>query len=543
MENNNQIPDQPQGEEWLDEVLGSQELPAEIGPDEQAMRDAGLTHPDDLELEKIMAEVLQEDLPDEVLAEMPEDILDEVLEEIPEELPEDFLEVAPETVVAEPDVSELLPQEACTDETVCFVPAQEVETVEPAVVLQQQPEQPEIAEPEQPQDPKKIRKTRPKRKKGYGFFGLPHLAVTAVWLAIILLIGVTLGRTLWVCCADLMAFGKPNKSVTITITDEEVTDIGAIAKKLADAGLIDQPELFKFFAEFTGKKDDISAGTFTLNSALDYNAMIKQMAPMSPSREIVDDLMIPEGYNCAQIFALLEEKGVCTVAELEEYAANGELDEYWFLEGVERGDKYCLEGYLFPDTYDFYTNDDPERVLEKLLDAFDYRFTDLMKENFELMKQRYAEMLAKNGYGSDYIEANPLTLHQVVTVASIVQKEMANNAESYTIASVFYNRLTNLKEHPFLGSDATVYYAIGDYFGEKEELSQEDLDFDSPYNTRVSKGLPPGPICNPGVYGLYAALDPDDESYYYFIYSPMDGCHLFSKTLREHEALAEKLGY
>jgi hypothetical protein len=190
------------------------------------------------------------------------------------------------------------------------------------------------------------------------------------------------------------------------------------------------------------------------------------------------DIMFPEGYNCAQIFALLEEKGVCTVADLEAYAAEGELSDYWFLEGVERGHKYCLEGYLAPDTYTFYTNDEPGRVLEKFLAEFDDRFTDKMKEDFATMQQRYNQALSDNGYGNEYIANNPLTLHKLVTLASIVQKETANDAESYNIASVFYNRLTDPASHPYLGSDATVYYAIGDYFGEKGELSQEELTFD-----------------------------------------------------------------
>ena len=528
-----ELPDAPVGEQvteapmtaeeetaFLEAVLENPELP-ELGPHE-ALDHPAFTNPEDAELEKILQEMQEEADLEGILAEpilTPEEALNAFLQEPEEtEIPQEF---PPDTAYPPQSV---IPQ---SRDTMLFTP---------------QDPQPAEVTPE-PQEEQKPPKGRPKFKKGYGFFGIPHLVVTAVWLLIIVMIGVTLGRTLWVCCADLMAFGKPDREITVTITDEEVGDIDAIARKLHELGAIDQPAVFKFFAEITGKDQDIAAGTYVINSALDYNAMIKHMMPQSPTREIVDDLLIPEGYNCAQIFQLLEDNGVCTVAELEEYAANGELDDYWFLEGVERGTPYCLEGYLFPDTYDFYTNDDPERVLEKMLDDFDYRFTERMREDFAVMQGRYAQMLASNGYDQAYIDEHPLTLHQVVTMASIVQKETANNSESYTIASVFYNRITNLREHPFMGSDATVYYAIGDYFGEKEELTQEDIAFDSPYNTRSSIGLPPGPICNPGIYSIYAALDPDDTDYYYFIYSPQDACHLFSETLREHEALAEKLGY
>ena len=209
---------------------------------------------------------------------------------------------------------------------------------------------------------------------------------------------------------------------------------------------------------------------------------------------------------------------------------------------MERGSKYCLEGYLAPDTYKFYTNDEPRRVLEKFLDAFNAGFTEKMEENFVNMQERYQTMLMNNGYGRDYIEAHPLTLHKMLTLASIVQKETANDNESFTIASVFYNRLTNPGNHPYLGSDATVYYAIGDYFGEKEALTQADLDFDSPYNTRNHQGLPPGPICNPGAQSIYAALEPERTDYYYFVYSTEDGEHLFASTLKEHEDNLKKLG-
>ena len=397
----------------------------------------------------------------------------------------------------------------------------------------------EETEEEAPTGPKR----RPKMNRDGGLFGLlfsiPHLLATVIWLAIIVVIAVPLGRLAWLAVADVMAFGKESQQITLTISETDTLE--DVAKKLGDAEIVRYPGLFQKFAELTGKGERIDPGTYTLNSHLDYNALLGSMVNYGPAQEVVT-IMFPEGYNCAQIFALLEEKGVCTAKELEEYAANGELDDFWFLEGVERGHKYCLEGYLSPNTYDFYTNDDPGRVLEKFLYAFDASFTDKMKEDLATMQERYNTALANRGYGEDYIAANALTLHKVITVASIVQKETANDSESYDIASVFYNRLTNPANHPYLGSDATVYYAIGDYFGEKEELTQADLEFDSPYNTRNHTGLPPGPICNPGAYTMYAALDPNSTDYYYFVYSTEDGKHLFSTTLKEHEDKLKELG-
>ena len=327
-------------------------------------------------------------------------------------------------------------------------------------------------------------------KKGYGLLGIPHILATGVWLAIVLAIGVSLGRVLWVCAADVLAFGKTPQQVTITI--DETDDLDAIAAKLQKADLVRYPGLFKLFAEFTGKGEKITPGTFIFNEemkkegesagiAYDYNALINRLVDYGPSQSIVK-VTFPEGANCAQIFAILEEKGVCSVEALEEYAANGELDDYWFLEGVERGHKYCLEGYLAPDTYHFYTNEeDIQVVLEKFLDEFDDRFTDRLKQKFIELNQTLSDKMAENGYGSDYIAQNQMTLHDVVVMASIIEKESANNAESYDIAAVFYNRLTNQREFPWLNSDATMIYAEKYYY--KDELLTEEDRNNCEFNT------------------------------------------------------------
>ena len=383
-----------------------------------------------------------------------------------------------------------------------------------------------------------VRKGRPAPKKGYGLFGIPHVISTFIWLAIIVTIGISLGRTIWVCAADLLAFGKPDKSITITIEETDTTK--DIAKKLEEAGLIRYPNLFVFFAEITGKGDKVLPDTYTLNAMYDYNALLKMMSYKVVNTDVVE-LMIPEGSNCAQIFKMLEENGVCSVEDLEEWAANGELKDYWFLEGLPRGTKYCLEGYLYPDTYKFYKDADPQYVLQKFLNNFETRFTDKMYNDFLKMQERYAKMLKSNGYSQAWIDSHELTFHQLITVASIVEEEKATSAEGYDIAAVFYNRLTKQSHYPRLDSDATVYYAIGSYF-ERKPLTQEDLNNPSPYNTRKASGLPPGPITNPGSYSLYAALYPSETKYYYFIYDKTAGIHRFSKTLAEHNKWAAELG-
>ena len=384
--------------------------------------------------------------------------------------------------------------------------------------------------------PKPVKKGRPARKKGSGFLGIPYLLATTVWLAIILWVGVSLGRIIWVCATDVLAFGREEQIVSVTV--EETDTLDDIANKLQEAGLIRYPELFKAYGTLTDAREDISAGTFSLNTIYDYMALVNHMASYSSSREVVK-VTIPEGYNCEQMFQLLEEKGVCKAEYLREYAANGELDAYWFLEGVERGTANCLEGFLFPDTYQFYTNDSAANVIEKLLDGFDYRFSDDHRTAIETLNVKLAAMMKENGYGDDYIATQYYDVRKIIIVASLIEEETANSDESYKIASVIYNRLTNQKEHPFLNIDATLMYVLG----HKDALTSEDLQVDSPYNTNINKGLIPGPISNPGLNSINAALNPDNTDYHYYVLDTKSEVreHHFSETYDEHVNFINKL--
>ncbi len=378
-----------------------------------------------------------------------------------------------------------------------------------------------------------IRKGRPKRKKGDGLLGIPHLISTAIWLVLIVLTGVTLGRMLWVCAADVLAFGRQDHSVVITVDSEDTID--TIADKLHDAGLIRYPGLFRLYAGLTVDEGEISTGTFTLNTLYDYHALVGGMSSGSSTRAVIEDVLIPEGYSCRQIFELLEKEGICTVAELEAYAANGEFADYWFLQGVERGDKYCLEGYLFPDTYDFYENSTPREALGKMLTGFNSRIDEQMYGKLTALNERLATVMRSNGKSEEYIQSHLLTFHDVVIVASLIEKETGNNKESYNIASVIYNRLFDWGNTPaYLNIDAAIIYAMNG------DASNIDTNLDSPYNTYRNTGLTPGPIANPGLASLSAALEPADTGYYFYVLNPATGQHTFSKTLQEHEALVEQ---
>ena len=387
-----------------------------------------------------------------------------------------------------------------------------------------------------------VKKGRPKRKGKYGLLGIPHILSTAVWIGLIVLIGVTAGRMIWLCATDVLAFGR--EPITATVVVEKDDNIESIAAKLQEAGLIRFTGLFELYADLSHAEDEIRPGTYIFNNpekdeekvVYDYMALVSVMSPSS-KHAVVEDLRIPEGYTCSQIFKLLEEKNVCTTEELEEAAMNGDLGEYWFLEGVKRDNKYCLEVFLFPDTYDFYEHDEPERVLKKMLNTFDTRFTDSMRQELVNLNNMMEDKLRNNGYGKSYIEEHKFTVREVVIVASMIEKETANNAESFIVSSVIYNRLTNPGEYPFLNIDATLVYALGG----RNELTAQDKTIDSPYNTYKEKGLIPGPIASPSQNSLVAALQPEDTKYYYYAYNPATEEHKFSKTYKAHQAFLESL--
>lgn len=504
----------------------------------------------------------EEELPTEDISEE-EDLFAEGAEEVilpPEEeaepIPEEEIELFPEEEI------ELFPEEAPIQEQILFedpLMGEEIGADETAViglsrhgdeeldqiiretnaqetqVISFQEQEP-AEEEEEPEEVEPVKKRRPKMKKGYGLLGIPHVIATAVWLGIILLIGVTLGRMGWIAVSEVLAFGKPDSTIVVSISNGD--NIDTVTAKLEAAGLIRYPELFKKYAELTKAEEDISSGTFTLNTKYDYFALVKAMSYHSPTRETIE-LVIPEGYTCAQIFELLEKNDVCTVAELEEYAANGEIKDRWFLEGLERGDKYCLEGYLFPAKYEFYTDDTPGRVIGKFLDGFDTHFTDIMKERIDSLNERMSAILRNRGYEESVIEERKFTIRDIIIIASMIERETSNDAESYEISSVIYNRLTNPANFPYLNIDATLIYALGGNIdpetGKTKPLTSEDLQMDHPYNTYTVKGMIPGPISNPGRNSLNAALDPSETNYYFYVYNPKTFVHLFAETAKQHE--------
>lgn len=358
---------------------------------------------------------------------------------------------------------------------------------------------------------------------------VPLFVKIILYVVIVAVVSVGAGYAAWACATDVLAFGRSSDTIQVTVPENASLD--AIADMLHDNGLIQYPWLFKLYCKFTHSAGRMDAGTYELAYNYDYHALVSGMTETGGTRTTVR-VMLPEGATCAQIFALLEKNEVCTAEKLGESAANTHFD-YWFLKDIPYGETNRLEGFLFPDTYDFYVNDDPDRVLEKLLSNFNRKFSDDASAQLETLNTALAERWTAKGYDESYIEAHRMTIYDLVTVASMIEKETASAKESSTIASVIYNRLCDPANYPYLNVDATIVYALGGVDG---ALTYEDTQIDSPYNTYNRTGLPAGPISNPGLSSISAALNPADTSYYYYALDDSTGLHHFSESYDEHQA-------
>lgn len=347
--------------------------------------------------------------------------------------------------------------------------------------------------------------------------------VAGAFLYVLLVIGLSaiLATLGWVWACDLLGLNKEAVSVEITI--DENTQFSQVVDTLEQKGLIEYKFLFKLYAWFSHAEDKIAPGTYTLDTEMDYRALVSNMGSSSTTRKTID-ITIPEGYTIDQLFDLLDNRGVASVDRLRDMSANWDYAFDW-LQGVPLGDYHRLEGYLFPDTYTFELGENPKYVLNKML------------VNFDAKMDQYLDRFAGEGEN-----APAYSLHDIVTIASLIEKETdGTNTEERSdyrqISSVIYNRL----EHPeaetvgLLQIDATLVYLNGG-----KAPTEADKAIDSPYNTYKYAGLPKGPISNPGMTSLLAAMDPDSTNYYYYALNPETKQHEYSRTLAEHQAKLDR---
>ena len=344
------------------------------------------------------------------------------------------------------------------------------------------------------------RRTQPERRRKRRASTGRTVSFVLLYVAGVIGASVLLACVGWILAGDVLALNKPEKEVTITISNED--SFGDVATRLKDEGLIEYKWLFKLFAAFTGGDDEVTMGTYTLNTDMDYRALLNGMSANSSTKAEVS-VTITEGMNLSQIFALMEERGVASEEDLMEQAANYDY-AFDFLQDIPLGDANRLEGFLYPDTYQFYTPHNTVYAINKMLVRFDEIYDETMREQ-----------VANSGY----------TLREILTIASLIERE-TDGEDQAQIASVIYNRLTNpdAGTQGYLQIDATLVYLNGG-----KQPTEADKSIDSPYNTYLYKGLPPAPIANPGKEAIQAALNPEKTNYFYYALGD-DGKHYFFTT-------------
>jgi len=277
--------------------------------------------------------------------------------------------------------------------------------------------------------------------------------------------------------------------------------LNEVTSELESKRIITGKRLFLLWARLMGYSRSIKAGEYRLSSAM---PPLKILEILSKGAVITHLVTIPEGYTIKQIGELLEEKGLVKNEEFLAITGDPDVAKRYDISGQS------LEGYLYPDTYQFGRGLSPMSVVEVIVKHF-----------WEVI-----------GPLREKIEQSGMTIEEVITLASIVEKETGRAEERPIIASVFLNRL---KKRMRLESDPTVIYGIKDFSG---NLKKKHLTQRTPYNTYVIRGLPPGPIANPGKEAIEAVLFPAKTDYLYFV-SKNDGSHYFSKTLVEHNKAVE----
>lgn len=377
-----------------------------------------------------------------------------------------------------------------------------------------------------PEEPTPVQNPIKKRKKkkinhtrtmGQVFLGAV-LSVTAIGLGVFLSINVIEAMR------DITGMAKVNRSVDFEITEN--MSVSDIVDGLHEKGIINNPSLMKMYINFTKSNTEFLNGPHTVNSNMSYNNILTSLRNEKEYTETIE-VTIPEGLSVAEIGELLEKNYVCRASDFEAYVKTKQ-NRCDFEEElkVNSNRMFMLEGYLFPDTYEFYVVDylkkDPnyntstwaKQAADKMMDNFEDRIT-------KKMKARMKEL--------------GMTLDQTVILASLIQREGTNSENMAMISSVFHNRLNDMETFPNLQSDTTYTYITETIRPRTNASNKAQMQkIEAAYDTDTCVGLPVGAVCNPGLEAINAALYPDDTNYYYFL-AARDGTFYWAETLEQHE--------
>ncbi len=377
---------------------------------------------------------------------------------------------------------------------------------------------------------------RSKKRKKQRYDTVKGLLIACVCTIFITIITVGASTVAFSLINDVFVIDKDqNRTVTVEIPKD--ADYDEVFEILNENGLIRQPFLTDIFCKFRHYDEvdvkDSETGEI-VTKRIQYEPGIYYLEKNSGIEKLLETIMVkknvskdtvrltfPEGWSIAQIFEKIEKYKVCTAEKLY---ANLEIigEQYSFISDITPdADRYLVaEGYLFPDTYDFYIDESPSSVLKKLFNNFDAKWT----EEFD-----------------DRAKELGLTVDQVINLAAMIQREAKDSSQMAVISSVMHNRLADSNTYPYFEMNSTK-----DYISSLKEYNLfSDFYYEmylTSYNTYSEPGLPPGPICNPGLSAIKAALYPSDTNYYFFCHDSSGEIYL-AQTADEHKANTEKVIY
>ncbi len=348
--------------------------------------------------------------------------------------------------------------------------------------------------------------------------GMQKLRLVLTWaLVFVLVLALAGGTAAWLG----LSYWEDMKAPVAAEGDDYIITIprGAsssrIGEILEEAGIINSALVFRFHLRFNDLDGKIQAGNYVLSPVMSMEEVIEKLLKGDAVFETVR-FTVPEGLFLTDIATRLEDRGLVDAQRFIQLANDLDLWDYWFIDEIPPGLDYPLEGYLFPNTYEVFADveDMEKEIIRLMLRQFDRVFTQEWRDRAEEMG---------------------MTVHEIVTMASIVEKEAVVAHEQAKIAGVFYNRLDrDLWPRRVLESCATVNYVLGTF---SRQPTLIELEIDSPYNTYRNPGLPPGPIAAPGRGALEAALYPDREKPYLYFRAKGDGSgeHNFNFTFSQHQ--------
>ena len=351
-----------------------------------------------------------------------------------------------------------------------------------------------------------------------------------ILLVVLLLLLLAAGATVLFARSEIHGSSKPGTAVTVSI--QQGSGVATIANKLKDAGVIRSAYLFRWYVGEKGAAAKLQYGDFELTTGSSYDALISTLSQYAKAETV--RVTVPEGTTAIAIAQKMEAAGLCTAEEFLKEANEGDFSEYTFWQYVpddaDAPDRFMkCEGYLFPETYEFLKDDTVHNYVATFYAQFDAQITDEM----------YAELKRQD-----------MTLPQLITLASFVQEEAGNSQDS-NVAQVFRNRLAADSPYPRLQSNTSSYIQsdsdnnylwnwVAPYYGGWDNIPENIV---AAYDTYSCKGLPAGPISNPGIAAIKAALAPqpnEEAKDAYFFVTDLKGSYYYARTLSEHSANCQK---